>query len=144
MIEALDAQTLNRVLNVMQQAFFVATLPAAIFFPIWYHLKMRWQSSQMGRHVMGYSVVVAMLYLSGVLRIFFSGPLATLVIRTVLTGAMMYVVWWRVVVFVSIRRRVARERQESLDHPVEDLVARKPETGVPGLQTEINKSENPL
>lgn len=93
------------------------TVPAAVGFPIWYHLKLRWRSSEMGRHVMGYSVVVALLYLTSILRMTFPGMPAQRLITFLLALGMMVVVWWRVIVFVHIYRetrqqRLAREARE--------------------------------
>lgn len=96
------------------------TAPAAIGFPIWYHFRLRWRDSPMGRHVMGYSIVVGLLYLTTLLRLFFPGMPAQRGITLTLIVGMMIVVWWRVVVFVRIyhethRERLVREQQERLD-----------------------------
>lgn len=93
------------------------TVPAAVGFPLWYHVRLRWQDSPMGRHVMGYSVVVGLLYIVSLLRVFFPGlPLQRFTTFT-LAVLMMIVVWWRVIVFVKIYHqtraaRLAHEEEE--------------------------------
>lgn len=89
------------------------TVPAAVGFPIWYHLRLRWHSSEIGRHVMGYSVVVALLYLVSILRFTWPGIPLQRVITLVMALAMMVVVWWRVVVFVHLYRKGRRTRNGS-------------------------------
>jgi len=86
------------------------TAPAAIGFPIWYHLRLRWQDSEMGKHVMGYSAVVGLLYLTSLLRLFFPGMPLQRGITITLAVLMLVVVWWRVVVFVHIYRQTRQER----------------------------------
>jgi hypothetical protein len=86
------------------------TLPAAVGFPIWYHLSMRWQRSAMGRHVMGYSCVVALLYLSTLLQFFTLSPVVSGGIGVALAVLMMIVVWWRVLVFIKVKKQVETEK----------------------------------
>lgn len=87
------------------------TAPAAIGFPIWYHLRLRWQANPMGQHIMGYSVVVALLYIVTLLRVFFPGLPAQRAITFTLAVLMMIVVWWRVIVFVTIYHQTRNVRQ---------------------------------
>lgn len=117
---------IEEIFTTLQTTFFIATIPAAVGFPFWYHLKMRWRSSEMGRHVMAYSSVVALLYVSGVVQIFLEDKTLSLIIKTVLSLLMMIVVWWRVIVFVHVRRRVMQERAAQQERPSE--------TGLPGVQ----------
>jgi hypothetical protein len=90
------------------------TVPAAVGFPIWYHLKLQWRSSEMGRHVMGYSAVVALLYVTSILRLTFPGMPAQRIMTLTLAVLMMTVVWWRVLVFVHIYRQTRQEREDRL------------------------------
>ena len=100
-------------LYLMAQKVLVSlTAPAAIGFPIWYHLKLRWQGSEMGRHVMGYSVVVGFLYIFSILNLFFGELPGQRIISLLITVLMMCVVWWRVVVFVHIYRKTREDRLE--------------------------------
>lgn len=85
------------------------TCPAAFGFPIWYHLKLRWQQSEMGRHVMGYSAAVALLYFQALVGIFWPMYPGSIYAGLLLAVAMMIVIWWRVIVFVHIRREAERE-----------------------------------
>ena len=87
------------------------TCPAAIGFPIWYHLKLRWRRSEMGRHVMGYSSVVAFLYLQALVGIFWPLYPGRMYAGLLLAVLMMVVIWWRVIVFVHIRRQADREER---------------------------------
>lgn len=94
----------------IQKALVWATLPAAVGFPIWYHLRMRWFESEMGRHVMGYSVVVALLYVTSIYGLYFPNHPGQQIVGISLAILMGVVVWWRVLVFVHIYRRTRRER----------------------------------
>lgn len=102
--------SLDELYPLLYKVLVYLTAPAAIGFPIWYHLRLRWQSSEMGRHVMGYSVVVALLYLTSILRISFPGMPLQRVITLVLAVLMLIVVWWRVIVFVHIYRQARQSR----------------------------------
>jgi hypothetical protein len=104
---------------ILYKTIVCCTAPAAIGFPIWYHLRLRWQDSPMGRHVMGYSVVVGLLYLTTILRVFFPGLLAQRVITLLLAVGMLVVVWWRVFVFVRIYHQT-RDARVHRQHEVED------------------------
>lgn len=110
--------SLDELYPLVYKALVYLTAPAAIGFPIWYHLRLRWRDSEMGRHVMGYSVVVAFLYLTSIMRITWPGMPLQRIITLALAAGMCFVVWWRVVVFVHIyrqtrRQRLLRERRES-------------------------------
>lgn len=94
----------------IQKWLVYATVPAAVGFPVWYHLKLHWNSSPMGRHVMGYSVVVGLLYASTLVQMWWPTRAFQLYGNLVLTALMLIVVWWRVIVFVSIYRTTRRER----------------------------------
>lgn len=99
---------------ILYKTIVCCTAPAAVGFPIWYHLRLRWQDNAMGRHVMGYSVVVALLYLTTILRVFFPGLPLQRVITLCLAIGMLVVVWWRVFVFVRIyhQTKAFRARQQ--------------------------------
>lgn len=96
----------------IQKIIVYLTVPAALGFPIWYHFRMRWQRSEMGRHVMGYSSVVALLYFQAMVGIQWSTYPGQRYAGLLLALLMMIVIWWRVIVFVRIRRRTARETEE--------------------------------
>ena len=96
----------------IQEVIIFLTVPAALGFPIWYHLRMRWQNSEMGRHVMGYSVVVAFLYFQAVVGIWWPTYPGQKYAGLLLASLMMIVIWWRVIVFGRIRRRMKREMEE--------------------------------
>lgn len=103
----------------IQKVLVLATVPAAIGFPIWYHLKLRWYDSEMGRHVMGYSTVVALLYLTTLVRMFFPRYPGQLYTATALAALMGVVIWWRVLVFVHLRRE-ARQKQDEDRKPSQE------------------------
>lgn len=96
----------------IQKVMIYLTVPAAVGFPLWYHLRMRWQNSEMGRHVMGYSVVVAFLYLQALVGIWWPVYPGQKYAALLLEVLLLVVIWWRVIVFVRIRRRVKRETEE--------------------------------
>lgn len=102
--------SLDELYPLLYKVLVYLTAPAAIGFPIWYHLRLRWQASEMGRHVMGYSVVVGLLYLTSILRISFPGMPLQRVITLLLAVGMFIVVWWRVLVFMHIYHRTRQER----------------------------------
>lgn len=102
--------SLDELYPVAYKVVLCLTSPAAIGFPIWYHLRLRWRETEMGQHVMGYSAVVGLLYLTTLLRLFFPGMPLQRVITFTLAVLMMLVVWWRVAVFVRIYRVARRER----------------------------------
>ncbi len=99
-------------LILLQKIIIYLTCPAALGFPLWYHFRMRWQHSEMGRHVMGYSVVVAFLYLQALVSLWWPVYPGQMYAGLLLALLMMIVIWWRVIVFVRIRRRVRRETDE--------------------------------
>lgn len=76
----------------------------AVFFPVWYHLRIKWRDTEMGRHVMAYSCVVAMAYTSGVIRVFLRDYPGENLVRLGLNVLMIIVVWWRPIVFLHLRR----------------------------------------
>jgi len=87
-----------------------ATLPAAIGFPIWYQLRIRWYHSPVGQHIMGYSLVVALLYMTALLQYAHLSPLFLLWVGLVISVLMGIVVWWRVIIFMWIYRHSRRHR----------------------------------
>lgn len=102
----------------IQEVIVLLTFPAALGFPIWYHLRMRWQQSEMGRHVMGYSSVVAFLYSQAVVSIWWPVYPGRVYASLLLALLMMAVIWWRVIVFVRIRQRVNREAREKSNEKI--------------------------
>lgn len=99
----------------LQKIIIYLTCPAAIGFPIWYHLRLRWRRSEMGRHVMGYSTVVAFLYLQALVGLWWPAYPGNAYAGLLLALLMMIVIWWRVIVFVHIRRQAdqdARAKEE--------------------------------
>lgn len=86
------------------------TVPAAVGFPIWYHWRIRWRKNPVGQHIMAYSTVVALLYLTALLQYLHLSLLAMTWIGVVITLLMMLVVWWRVIIFVWLYRHAHRRR----------------------------------
>lgn len=97
------------VAEAFRNALIVLGAVPAIGFPIWYHLRMRWRETEMGQHVMGYSLVVAAAYASGVVNIFFKDYPFEWVVRSFVALGMTAVVWWRVIVFMHLRRMYHRD-----------------------------------
>jgi hypothetical protein len=94
----------------MQEAVVWMTFPAAVGFPLWYQWRIHWQRSPVGQHIMAYSSVVALLYLTTLLQ-FTSIPVIVLMwLSLVLTVLLMVVVWWRVIIFVWIYRNSRKGR----------------------------------
>lgn len=96
----------------IQRVIVILTAPAAIGFPIWYHLRLRWRSSEMGRHVMGYSSVVAFLYSQALIGIWWPTYPGQVYVALLVALLMMIVIWWRVIVFVHIRRQMRQRSDE--------------------------------
>lgn len=105
---------------------FVGAIPA-IGFPIWYHLRMRWHASEMGRHIMGYSLVVAFAYASALVGIFFQDYPFEWLVRALIALSMTGVVWWRVIVFIHLRRRYRAMTTETLLIKTEPEESEEPE-----------------
>lgn len=97
-------------LHHVQEWLIWLTIPAALGFPFWYHLRVRWARSPIGRHVMAYSSVVALLYLTSLLTYVHLPLIVLMWVSVVITALMMVVVWWRVVIFVWIYRHAHRRR----------------------------------
>lgn len=123
---------MSRALDTFLALLTISTVPAAVGFPIWYHLRMRWRSSEMGRHVMAYSSVVALAYLSALIGMVFHNWLFEIITRLVISLGMSIVVWWRVIVFIRIRRRVMIERRYA-EEPV--VLDRKVDQGMDEVST---------
>ena len=88
----------------IRNTFVIIGWVPAFFFPIWYASRMRWRATEMGRHVMGYSAVVAMAYTSGLIGVFLDEYPGEDTVRLTLNFFMVIVVWWRLIVFMRLRR----------------------------------------
>lgn len=100
----------------VQEVLIFLTCPAALGFPVWYHLRLRWRQSEMGRHVMSYSSVVAFLYLQALVSVWWPAYPGKIYVNILLAVLLMIVIWWRVIVFVRIRRQMRQ------DHPLENQI----------------------
>lgn len=106
------------VAELLRDAMVVVGAIPAIGFPFWYHLRMRWRETEMGRHVMGYSCVVAFAYFSALIHMFFKDYPFEWAVRLITAVGMTTVVWWRVIVFMHVRKlyRAAQEPSMSVRH----------------------------
>jgi hypothetical protein len=109
---------INSAADLVLACLVLATVPAAVGFPIWYHFRMRWRESAMGRHVMGYSVAVALTYLSGVVRWFYPQAAVGEFLRILISALLGAVVWWRVIIFMKIYHQTRKDRQVREDKDV--------------------------
>lgn len=96
--------SLTNFLNILVVVIALIGGVGAVTFPFYFHFKTYgdWRLTGMSQHVMAYSVVMAALYLSGLIRVFFDGELSGLITRVVLGLGCAIVVWWRFILFARI------------------------------------------
>lgn len=85
----------------------VVALPAALAFPFYYHWKSggAWRETAIGRHIMAWSSVFGLLYLSAMIRLFVPDEFLRLVVRPAIAVLCAIVVWQRFILF----RRILNE-----------------------------------
>lgn len=106
--------------DIIRTVFLIAGAIPAIGFPIWYHLRMRWSASEMGRHVMGYSFVVALAYASALFKAAFGNYPGESAVRAAIMVLMTVVVWWRVIVFFRLYRQNHPRQARKTTKPPEE------------------------
>jgi hypothetical protein len=118
----------------------LVAFPAAIAFPFYYHWKSQgaWRDTAIGRHIMAWSSVFGLLYLSGVIRWFVPDQFLQLVVRPAIGILCAIVVWQRFILFRKILNEPAPEELAAL--PIRSALMTEPE----GTETQIKDVEEPL
>lgn len=102
--------------------------PAAIAFPIYYHLKARWWKTPTGRDLFTYSLVVALVYTVIVFRVIISptwDPEMFKVYRVGIYVALAFVLWQRLYILIRAQQRRDQPRNHRPELPVEDPPSKK-------------------
>lgn len=86
------------------QLVYLAGSPAALIFPIYYHMTARWWRTREGRLFMANSMVPFMLYFSVVLFLTVPEGIAKDAVRLLLVAIASVTSWANLVVYIRIRR----------------------------------------
>lgn len=96
------------------QLFLLAAVAGAWAFPVVYAVWFPWRASGMGRHVMAFSVAVAVALTAYGLRLAFGDfPGRTLLMFVALIG-LAVTGWWRLLIAVRVLLRDRRKRHAAL------------------------------
>lgn len=98
-------------LRVVGDALVVSAAVLAVAFCVLYHLVAPWWRSELGRHIMTYSAVVAAVLTLSVVRMIGGASLDTPwfgVLRLVVFGGVPAALLWRIVILLRIQRRGGR------------------------------------
>lgn len=81
----------------------------SIAFPALYAALVRWRATEWGRHLMAFSVVVAVATTSYMARLIWPDYPGRAIVSWFTLLSLVFVCWWRVVLFVKTYRRGRRE-----------------------------------
>ncbi len=89
---------------------FLGLVPS-LGFVLLYHFTSKWYDTRLGRHLMAYSVAIALLYLFSAIAIFFPWIKESKWISLSLSVTVLTVVWWRLLEYIHVLRTERKQKK---------------------------------